>query len=30
MKDETDDIIEGYSDPNFKPHAILPNTLHDD
>lgn len=22
--------IEGYSDPAFKPHAILPNTLHAD
>lgn len=22
--------IEGHSDPNFKPHAILPNTLHND
>lgn len=22
--------IEGHSDPNFKPHPILPNTLHND
>lgn len=22
--------IEGYSDKNFQPHPILPNTLHND